>query len=326
MGYQEYWVTANTSSTSFPYLASVLAGFLIACSLYLLARHVIRMKKLGLKPHFVYYLALLLLIITLPISILEIVDPVRGPVGWELEGHRLSIVAPPVSTTIDVRGAKLSLADLDSPWRPTLRTNGYGTSDLSTGWFKLANGEKTVVFRHLSPEKLLVIESQDSYYVLAHPGVDELYERLAMDEEAVVILAAEAASRCWYVLGGGNAAGGHETFEMDGMIYRYLGKDLGTKEKLLNYLSEVFTEEVQSTLLHDYGIIEHQGKMAQPEADGGSLLEWDQARAFLIDEGDGWKQYELNVPYPVGDDVEYEIISLEVKLTDKGWRLNSLVF
>lgn len=143
---------------------------------------------------------------------------------------------------------------------------------------------------------------------------------------SVVILAAEAVSRSWYVLGGGRIGDRWETFERDGIPYRYLGEDLSTKKKLTSYLSVVFTEEAVAAFLRDYGIIENQGRMAQPDADGGSLLEWDKASASLIDEGDDWKRYELKVPYPVGDDVEYEVVQIKVQLSDQGWLLDSLVF
>lgn len=147
-----------------------------------------------------------------------------------------------------------------------------------------------------------------------------------MNEQSVVILAAEAVSRSWYVLGGGRIGDRWETFERDGIPYRYLGEDLSTKKKLTSYLSVVFTEEAVAAFLRDYGIIENQGRMAQPDADGGSLLEWDKASASLIDEGDDWKRYELKVPYPVGDDVEYEVVQIKVQLSDQGWLLDSLVF
>lgn len=65
-----------------------------------------------------------------------------------------------------------------SPWRLVVRTNGYGTPGLCTGWCKLANGEKAVVFRHLRPNRMVVLESEGRYYVLAHPGVEELYRLL----------------------------------------------------------------------------------------------------------------------------------------------------
>lgn len=59
-----------------------------------------------------------------------------------------------------------------------MRTNGYGTPGLTTGWCKLANGKKAVVFRHLRPEKMVVIEAGSRYYIIRHPGVEKLYDAL----------------------------------------------------------------------------------------------------------------------------------------------------
>lgn len=106
------------------------------------------------------------------------------------------------------------------------------------------------------------------------------------------------------------------------MTYRYLGEDLATNEKLVNYLGEVLIKDFLVT----YGIIEHEGKIAQPEADGASLLEWHKAQATLIDEGEDWKRYEVKVSYRAVDDVEFEVMELEVKRAEKGWLLDTLVF
>lgn len=91
--------------------------------------------------------------------------------GWRLTDERLELKAWPVSTTLDLKGMRVALVDSSSPWRPVVRTNGYGTPGLTTGWCKLANGEKAVVFRHLRTDRMLVLEVGGRYYTLAHPGV-----------------------------------------------------------------------------------------------------------------------------------------------------------
>jgi len=98
--------------------------------------------------------------------------------GWRLTDGGLELKAWPVSATLDLKGTRAALVESSSPWRPVRRTNGYGTAGLTTGWCKLANGEKAVVFRHLRPRRMVVLESEDRYYVLAHPGVEELYRLL----------------------------------------------------------------------------------------------------------------------------------------------------
>lgn len=97
--------------------------------------------------------------------------------GWRLSDGKLRLQAGPVST-LDVTGMRVALAKSSSPWRPVMRTNGYGTSRLATGWYRLANGKEAVVFRHLRSEKMVVLEAGGRYYILIHPGVEGLYEAL----------------------------------------------------------------------------------------------------------------------------------------------------
>lgn len=98
--------------------------------------------------------------------------------GWQLNDSQLSVKAWPVSKEINLKSAQILLADSSSQWQPVVRTNGYGISGLRTGWFKLRNGKEAVVFSHLSTDKLLVIKSGDCYYILVHPGVELLYNKL----------------------------------------------------------------------------------------------------------------------------------------------------
>jgi hypothetical protein len=98
--------------------------------------------------------------------------------GWQLTDSRFRLKAWPVSTTLDVSAVRVALVESSSPWRPVMRTNGYGTPGLTTGWCKLANGKKAVVFRHLRHDKMLVLEAGGRYYIVTHPGVEKLHETL----------------------------------------------------------------------------------------------------------------------------------------------------
>lgn len=97
--------------------------------------------------------------------------------GWRLSDRKLRLQAGPVST-LDVAEIRVALVGSSSPWRPVMRTNGYGTSRLSTGWYRLANGKEAVVFRHRRAEKMVVIEAGSRYYIIRHPGVEKLYDAL----------------------------------------------------------------------------------------------------------------------------------------------------
>jgi hypothetical protein len=151
-----------------------------------------------------------------------------------------------------------------------------------------------------------------------------------MDEKAVVKLVAEGMKSYWHVMTGGEGAGGTTdggpipTFQVNGMEYRYLGKDIETKEKLMAYLQQSFTREAGEAFIRAANIIEHEGRLAQPNADGGSLLQWENAQASLIDETADGKKYELKVPYGEEANLQFQPVTVEVKKVEgAGWRINT---
>jgi len=120
----------------------------------------------------------LLLAAFMPLLLVFLMDISVVGSGWRLEDRKLIVKTSAGSETMDLQGIKVALADKSSPWRPVRRENGYGTPGLGTGWFRLKNGEKAVVFRHLNSPQMVVLEYNDRYYVISHPGVEELYQRL----------------------------------------------------------------------------------------------------------------------------------------------------
>ena len=64
----------------------------------------------------------------------------------------------------------------------------------------------------------------------------------------------------------------------DGSFKYVLGN--GRKE-LVDYLNEVFTLNAINKGIKKYRFIEYKGKMAQPNADGGSLLEWEKTKGEI---------------------------------------------
>lgn len=114
---------------------------------------------------------------TIIITMVAIVSPIVGT-GWILRDNMLEIKAWPTSTTINLSLANVALVDDSSAWQPAIRTYGYGSPGLRTGYFKLRNGQEAMVFYYLKDSKILVLQLNDSYYLLAHPGVEELYKKL----------------------------------------------------------------------------------------------------------------------------------------------------
>ncbi|SHJ36102.1 PH domain-containing protein [Propionispora hippei] len=98
--------------------------------------------------------------------------------GWQLSEQEIRIKAWPIEETADLKTVQIALVSPWSEWQPTLRTNGYSVPGLSTGWFKLRNGKKAAIFYHQNPPDMLLLKSGDTYYILAHPGVRELYMKL----------------------------------------------------------------------------------------------------------------------------------------------------
>lgn len=145
----------------------------------------------------------------------------------------------------------------------------------------------------------------------------ELNEQTALE---LVRLANQVAV---HVMNGGNLHGEIKTFMHHDTEYRYLGGDIGTKDKLLAYLQQAYTPQVAETILSKYGFIEKSGRMAQPNADGGVLLDWTGAEAQLVEESPNTKIFVLKVPLRDEDSGNYEIKQVKFLFVDGvGWRVN----
>ena len=153
------------------------------------------------------------------------------------------------------------------------------------------------------------------------PAQVDSYEKI--DEQTLPKLLGHAyASFSVVMSGGGPIPPEPERFDYQGTTYRYLGTDMDTREELVGYLSEAYTPEAVEEMLTKYRFIEHEGKMAQPEADGGTLLGWQDAQASMIDGDDEERTYELKVPIAETDG-EFELKTVKVRrIEGKGWRVD----
>ncbi|WP_316570558.1 DL-endopeptidase inhibitor IseA family protein [Neobacillus sp. YIM B06451] len=126
-----------------------------------------------------------------------------------------------------------------------------------------------------------------------------------LSAKQAVKMAADLAKASAYVqMGGSYKEGEYKTFAYKGTTYRYLSSSIDTKKELLAYLKKTLTHHAAEKFIKDRGIIVYKGKLAQPEADGGSLLQWDKAEAQFVRNDKNVKVFRLVVP--VGDSAEKE--------------------
>lgn len=143
-----------------------------------------------------------------------------------------------------------------------------------------------------------------------------------LSKKEAVQLASKLAQITSVVQAGGSyKEGEYKTFTHQGKTYRYLSKSLDKKKELLRFLKRALTHTAAEQFIKSHGIIEYKGKMAQLEADGGSLLKWDKANAEFVKENNKTKYYRLSVP--VGDTGEKEVFIVEFQYVEKiGWRIS----
>ena len=67
-------------------------------------------------------------------------------------------------------------------------------------------------------------------------------------------------------------------------------------------------------------IAEIDGRLAQPNADGGSLADWSEAEVKVLETGKDQKKFHFTVPVGETDQEEHEIVVRFVE--GKGWRLD----
>jgi hypothetical protein len=122
-----------------------------------------------------------------------------------------------------------------------------------------------------------------------------------------------------YVLNGGKTEE-HERFEHSGIHYRFFKEELNTKEKLSNYLKEVYTQEISNQIIKKYNFIEIKGRMALPDADFGSRLDWGNAEVTSIEETQTSIDVKISVPL-IGDGETSEYQIKLIYLDEEDWRL-----
>lgn len=134
-------------------------------------------------------------------------------------------------------------------------------------------------------------------------------------------LMVEAQKRYAYVLAGGEVGANAGTFQLNGQTYRYLSQDIGTSVKLSSYLQQTFTRQASDALIGKY-FIQYNGRMAQLESDGGSMLDWTRSTAKMLSMTDTARVYRLTVPY-ANNAHPVERIVVKFSLVDGLWKINT---
>lgn len=146
----------------------------------------------------------------------------------------------------------------------------------------------------------------------------------SLTEKEALGLFIEAKNSYWDVVSGGEGQRNEERFGHEGKYYRYMAESLNTMEKLKEYLGKIYTPEQLENLIKELGIIKHKGVLAQPDADGGSLLNWKKAKIKEISSSDKGKHFEIDVP--IGDSSDYEVLIGELQYVQEPgtWLVNRL--
>ncbi|MBY0147262.1 IseA DL-endopeptidase inhibitor family protein [Neobacillus niacini] len=159
-----------------------------------------------------------------------------------------------------------------------------------------------------------------NYFTSIPPKYISNYSNL--EDQLIIQKVKEAASQYWYVMSGGEYPEGKiETVMVNDHEYRYLGEDLDIHAKLVNYLSSSFTPSSIDSFLKRKTIFEFFGKLIQPNADGGSLLNYE--RTEVVQKKDKGNEMEVDLKVPVGDTNSFEFVHISFQKTENGWRIFS---
>ncbi|MGG4186290.1 DL-endopeptidase inhibitor IseA family protein [Paenibacillus jamilae] len=141
-----------------------------------------------------------------------------------------------------------------------------------------------------------------------------------LNHESAVPLVLEAQSRYQYAISGGSPVG--ESFQLNGKSYRYLSEDIGTKTKLINYLTQAYTKQASEQFVGKF-FVEINGRLAQLNADGGNLLEFNRATAKMVTMTPVKRSYLLTVPYPAETKQANAKITVNFEKVGSYWKISS---
>jgi hypothetical protein len=140
-------------------------------------------------------------------------------------------------------------------------------------------------------------------------------------EKAVEIAASWEATVSLVQAGGVYKEGEYKRFTYKGETYRYMASHLDTKKELRTELEKSVTRKVAKQFMKDNNFIKHNRKLAQIEADGGSLLQWKEAMAKELKSKKNKSVFELSVP--VGYTGKFDKFKVTYEYVKRsGWRIS----
>jgi hypothetical protein len=177
----------------------------------------------------------------------------------------------------------------------------------------------------------IVVEQRNDHWFVTQVGAtgEEPASQPATNPEIVKLnyltssqLVQNALKAYWHVMGGGQQVDGAAVVPViiDDKEYRHLGEDIDTQAELSAYLGQYYTAAKVKEIIANAGIIEHDGKLVQPNADGGSLLNLNLPLAEEVDSTD--TQMEFEFKFEIGDTTEHVPISIQFTY-ENGWKLST---
>lgn len=145
---------------------------------------------------------------------------------------------------------------------------------------------------------------------------------VALSPKNAVELAAGWAETGNVILAGGlYKEGEYVSFTHKGMEYRYMAGHLDSKKKLTPEMQKFITKKKAKRFMKENGILKHKGKLAQPEVEIGSQLQWEMATAKELKVKKDYMLFEITVP--IGDTRTAEKITVKyIFLKKTGWRID----
>ena len=154
-------------------------------------------------------------------------------------------------------------------------------------------------------------------------GIAAVKKSEVHSEKAVEIAASWAATASLVQAGGVYKEGEYKRFNYKGKTYRYMASHLDTKKELRVELEKSVTKKVAKQFMKDQNFIKHKRRLAQIEADGGSLLQWGEATAKEVKSKKNKSVFEVSVP--VGYTGTFDTFKVTYEYVRKsGWRISKL--